>query len=46
MWSFRVRLAGAAGIAYAATQKDNTMGEVARKTGQVAVDGLSAVKKV
>lgn len=38
-------LAGAAGIAYAATQKDNTMGEVARKTGQVAVDGLSAVKK-
>ena len=30
-------LAGAAGIAYAATQKDNTMGEVARKTGQVTV---------
>ena len=38
-------LAGAAGIAYAATTKDNGMGEVARKTGQVAVDGYSAVRK-
>jgi len=38
-------LAGAAGIAYAATTKDTGVGEAARKTGQVAVDGYSAVKK-
>ncbi|QDZ22362.1 MIT domain-containing protein [Chloropicon primus] len=38
-------LAGAAGIAYAATTKDNGMGEAARATGQVAVDGYSAVRK-
>merc|ERR1712188_82771 len=38
-------LAGAAGIAYAATTKENGVGEAARKTGQVAVDGYSAVKK-
>mmetsp|Transcript_10874 Transcript_10874/g.22645 ORF Transcript_10874/g.22645 Transcript_10874/m.22645 type:complete len:273 (+) Transcript_10874:336-1154(+) len=38
-------LAGAAGIAYAATTKDNGMGEAARATGQVAVDAYSGVKK-
>lgn len=38
-------LAGAAGIAYAATTKENGVGEAARKTGQVAVDGYSAVRK-
>lgn len=32
-------LAGAAGVAYAATTKNNTVGEVARGAGQVAVDG-------
>ena len=37
-------LAGAAGIAYAATTKENAVGEIARKTGQVAVDGFGAVK--
>lgn len=37
-------LAGAAGIAYAATTRDNTVGNVARKTGQMAVDSFSAIK--
>ena len=38
-------IAGAAGIAYAATTKETGVGEAARKTGQVAVDGYSAVRK-